>query len=228
MATPPPATIAVLSRLAREALATSGKERQGVNQPDRLIYPPDLTMNPAISKRVEVSLAPPGRAALKIAHDALARCFQGNQKELAREIVDTLVVEHVCGGIEPLAIEELGSRVPMLARVGAADSLPEVRALLSQLHAKTGGVIRFDSDTARFDPEAAGAPELAAFNSAIALLRRFDPTLTPAREMDGVPARLEKLERAMADAVAAANRTSDMVSSALRESKLPMPAAHLD
>jgi hypothetical protein len=185
-------------------------------------------MNPAISKRLEVQLAPVGRAALKIAHDTLARSFQGNQKELAREIVDTLVMESVCGGIEPLTIEVLGSRVPMLARSGAADSFPVVRTLLSQLHAKTGGVIRFDSDTARFDPEAAGAPELAAFNSAIALLRHFDPSLTPAREMDGLPARLEKLERAMADAVATANRTRDMVSSALRESNMPMPAAHLD
>ena len=225
MATPPPATIAALSRLAREALATPDALS---HQPDRLIYPPDLTMNPAISKRLEVCLAPPGRAALKIAHDALARSFQGNQKELAREIVDTLVMESVCGGMEPLTIEVLRSRVPMLARHLAADSSPVVRTLLSQLHAKTGGVIRFDSDTARFDPDAAGAPELAAFNAAIVLLRHFDPALTPAREMDGLPGRLEKLERAMADAVAAANLTRDMVSSALRESNMPMPAAHLD
>lgn len=228
MATPPPATIAALSRLAREALVTPRQqEHQQVHQPDRLIYPPDLTMNPAISKRVEVRLAPPGRAALKIAYDALARSFQGNQKELARELVDTLVVETVCGGTEPLAIEELGSRVPMLARRGAADSLPVVRTLLCQLHAKTGGVIRFDADTARFDPEAAGAPELAAFNAAIALARRFDPELTPAPEMDGLPGRLEKLERAMADAVAAANRTREVISSALSESNLPMPVSHL-
>ena len=229
MATPPPASIAALSRLAREALATPNQQKHQLDpQADRLIYPPDLTMNPAISKRLEVRLAPVGRAAHKIAHDALARSFQGNQKELAREIVDTLVMENVCGGMDPLTIEVLGSRVPMLARSGAADSFPVVRTLLSQLHAKTGGVIRFDSDAARFDPEAAGAPDLAAFNSAIALLRHFDPSLTPARELDGLPGRLEKLERAMADAVAAANRTRDMVSSALRESNMPMPAAHLD
>ena len=136
-------------------------------------------------------------------------------------------MENVCGGIEPLTIEELGSRVPMLAR-GGADSLPEVRSLLSRLHAQTAGVIRFDADTARFDPEAAGAPELAAFNATIALARRFDPALTPARELGGLPGRLEKLERAMADAVAAANRTREAISSSLRESNLPMPAAHLD
>jgi hypothetical protein len=46
--------------------------------------------------------------------------------------------------------------------------------------------------------------------------------------MDGLPGRLEKLERAMADAIAAANRTREVISSALRESNLPMPASHLD
>ena len=240
MATPPPATIVALSRLAREALETprdqyhqqsQQQEHQQDGHPahhsDRLIYPPDLTMNAEISKRVEVRLAPVGRAALKIAQDALARFFQGTQKELAREIIDTLVMENVCGGIASLTIEELGSRVPMLARSDAADALPVVRALLSELHAKTAGVISFDADTARFDPDAAGAPELAAFNSAIALARRFDPALTPARDLDGLPGRLEKLESAMADAVAAANRTREVISSALRESNLPTPASHL-
>jgi hypothetical protein len=229
MLTPPPATIAALSRLAREALETPNlQDHHLVHHPNRLIYPPDLTMNPEISKRVEVSLAPVGRAALKIAQDALTRSLQGNQKELGREIVDTLVMENICGGTEPLTIKELGSRVPMLARSDGADSLPVVRSLLSRLHAKTGGVIRFDGDTARFDPEAAGAPELAAFNSAIALTRRFAPELTAAREIDGLPGRLEKLELAMADAVAAANRTREAISSALRESNLPMPAVHRD
>jgi hypothetical protein len=225
IATPAPATIAALSRLAREALGTP---HDGDHPLDLLVYPPDLTMNPAISKRVELRLARPGRAALKIAHDALARSFQGNQKELAREIIDTLVVENVCGGTEPLAIEELGSRVPMLARSGAADALPIVRALLRQLEAQTGGVIRFETNAARFDPEAAGAPELASFNAASALVRRFDPTLTPARDMDGLAVRVKRLERAMADAVEAANRTREVISSALGESNLQMPAAHLD
>jgi hypothetical protein len=223
--TPAPTTIAALSRLAREALGTSRDDDRPL---DRLIFPADLTMNPAISKRVEVRLAPRGRAALKIAYDALARFFQGNQKELVREIIDTLVMENVCGGTAPLALEELESRVPMLARSGAADVFPIVSALLRQLELRTGGVIRFDSDTARFDSEAAGAPELAVFNAAIAMVRRFDPDLTPAREMDGLPSRLERLERAMADAVAAANRTREVISSALRESNLPIPATHLD
>ena len=225
IATPAPVTIAALSRLARECLET---QRDDDHQVDRLVYPPDLTINPAIAKRVEVRLDRAGRAALKIAHDALARSFQGNQKELAREIVDTLVVESVCGGTEPLAIEELGSRVPMLSRSGASDALPIVRTLLRNLEAQTGGVIRLETDAARFDPKAAGAPQLASFNAAIAIVRRFDPTLAPAREMDGLAVRIKRLEHAMADAVESASRTRDSISSALAESQLPIPASHRD
>ncbi len=223
IAAPTPATIAALSRLAREALATPPDVEHSL---DPLVYPPDLTMNPAISKLLEVRLAEPARAALKIARDALARSFEDNHAELAREIIDTLVLEHVCGGAKPLAIEELGSRIPMLARSGPADASPTVRSVLCLLEAQTGGVIRFDADAARFDPEAAGAPELASFNASIALVRHFDPMLTPAREKDGLASRLERLERALAQALESANRTREMISAALGESNLQMPAAH--
>ena len=225
IATPPPATIAALSRWAREALGTP---HDAWNPIDRLVYPPDLTMNPAISKRVEVRLAQPGRTALKIAHDALAKFFHGNQKKLAREIIDTLVVENVCGGTEPLTIEELGSRVPALARSRAAEALPIIRALLRQLEVNTSGVIRLDADGARFDPRAAGAPELGVFNAALALTRRYDMTLIPAHDVDALAEELKRLECAMADAVEAASRTCVVISSALAESNLAMPASHLD
>lgn len=177
-------------------------------------------------KRLEVRLDAPARAALKIAHDALARSLHGNQQELARELVDTLMLEHVCGGTEPLTIEALGSRIPMLARSGAADASPTIRSILRILEAQTGGVIRFETNSARFDPKAAGAPTLGSFNESIPLLRHFAPTLTPAREMEGLASRLEQLERAMADAVESANRTREMISSALAESNQQMPASH--
>jgi hypothetical protein len=220
IATPAPATIPALSRLARECLETP--------LDDRLVYPPDLTINPAIAKRVEVRLERAGRAALKIAHDALARSFQGNQKELAREIVDTLVVESVCGRTEPLAVEALGSRIPMLSRGGAADALPIVRTLLRQLEAQTRGVISLETDAARFDPDAAGAPQLASFNAAIAMVQRFAPALIPVREVEGLAVAIERLEHAMADAVESANRTREAISSALGESHLSIPASHRD
>jgi hypothetical protein len=165
---------------------------------------------------------------LKIAHDALARSFQGNQKELAREIVDTLIVENVCGGTAPLAIEKLALRMPMLSRSGAADALPIVRTLLHQLEAQTGGVIRFETDAAWFDSEAAGAPELASFNGALPLVNHFDAKVTAVRETAGLKLAVKRLERVMADAVESANHTRDVISTALAESHLRVPAVHLE
>src|SRR5208282_2714845 len=97
---------------------------------------------------------------------------------------------------------------------------PALRELLRRLELATGAVIRLETDAARFDPEAAGAPELAAFNAALVLSRRFDPRLTLARDREGLDARLKRLEAAMADAVEAAIRTRGMLASALAEANL--------
>ena len=222
-----PAMIVSLARLAREVLASSTFAGAGGELPARLIYPPDLTMNAAISNQVKALLAEAGRAAWKIARDKIAD-LQGYEKDLAREIIDSLVMENVCGGTAALAIEELKSRVPMVACGGTADerTLAAVREVLRRLEVSTGGVIRFETDAARFDPEAAGAPELAAFNAALELARRFDPRLTLARDREGLDARLKRLEAAMALAVEAAIRTRDVLASALKEANLEMPAAN--
>src|SRR5208282_3378241 len=204
-----PAPIVSLARLAREVLASSTFAGAGADgeSPARLIYPPDLTMNAAISNQVEALLAEAGRAAWKIARDRIAG-LQGYEKDLAREIIDSLIMEEVCGGTAALAINELKSRVPIVARGGTADerTLAAVREMLRRLEVSTGGVIRFETDAARFDPEAAGAPELAAFNAVLELARRFDPRLTLARDREGLDARLNRLEDAMALAVEAATR----------------------
>ena len=224
------ATIVSLSRLAREALSSPIFVGAGGNDgesPARLIYPPDLTMNAVISNQVKAILAEAGRAAWKIARDRIAD-LDGYEKDLAREIIDSLIMENVCGGTAALAIEELKSRVPMVARGGTADerALAAVRELLRRLEVSTGGVIRFETDAARFDPEAAGAPELAAFNAVLELARRFDPQLTIARDRGGLDARLKRLEAAMADAVEASIRTRIVLASALAEANLEMPAAN--
>ena len=164
--------IVSLSHLAREVLA-SPVLANGVRP--RLIYPPDLTMNAAVLNVVKALLAEAGRAAWKIARDRIAD-LDADDKDLAREIIDSLILEKVCGRVAPLAIEDLKSRVPAVAHHGFADSAttPAMRELLRRLELATGGVIRFETDAARFDPEAAGAPELAAFNTALMLARRFD------------------------------------------------------
>jgi hypothetical protein len=219
------AAIVPLSRLAREVLASSSGDGE---LPARLIYPPDLTMNAEISKRLKILLPEAGRAAWKIARDTIAG-LDPYEKDLAREIVDSLMVENVCGETAPLPIEELKSLLPMVAYSATANAqaTPVVRDLLRRLEVSTGGVIRVETDTARFDPAAAGAPELAAFNSALMLARGFDARLTIARDRESLDARLNRLDSSMALAVEGAVRTREVLASALREANLEMPGANI-
>jgi hypothetical protein len=216
--------IVSLSHLAREVLASPALTN---GSRPRLIYPPDLTMNAAVLNVVKALLAEAGRAAWKIARDRIAD-LDADEKDLAREIIDSLIIEKVCGRVAPLAIEELKSRVPTVAHHGSADSAatPAMRELLRRLELTTGGVIRFETDAARFDPEAAGAPELAAFNTALMLARRFDRRLALAGNRVELDARIMQLDAAMALAVEAAIRTRAVLAAALEEANLEMPASN--
>jgi hypothetical protein len=219
-------TIVSISRLAREALSSSPAD--GGEFTARLIYPSDLTMNAAVSDQIKARLPESGRAAWKIAREAVAR-LDAYDRELAGEIVDTLVVEH-CGSGAALSIEELKALVPAVASGATAEARATlaVADVIRRLEASTGGVIRLDGDIARFDPDAAGAPELAAFNAALVIARRFDPLLTIARDRDGLDERMRRLDAAMARAVEAAAHTREALLSVLKEANLPMPAANSD
>ena len=217
----PAATLSALSRIAREALETA---RESAERPERLVYPSDLTQSASIERLVELKLAESGAAALKIAHAATAQ-FRGREKQLAREIIDALAFENLSGGLAPITIPELESRVSMLAHVGAAESwtLPMLRELLRQLEQHTAGIIRFESDAARFDPGAAGTPEVAAYNASLELLQLFDSSLTAAHDTLELEARYRRIDEALAIAIEGANRTREALSDALRESNLDSP-----
>jgi hypothetical protein len=219
------AAIVPLSRLAREVLATSSAASG--HSMARLIYPPDLTMNAEISKLLKLLMPESGRAAWKIARDTLAG-LDPYEKDLAREIVDSLIVENACGETAAVPIEALKSLLPTVACSATANAhaTPAVRDLLRRLEVSTGGVIRLETNAARFDPAAAGAPELAAFNAALVLARGFDPRLTIARDRESLDLRLDRLDTSMALAVEGAMRTREVLSSALREANLEMPAAN--
>ena len=216
------AMIPSCARLAREALSSSAGEST------RLIYPADVATSAVISDQIKSALVESGRAAWKIARDALAD-LSGHETGLGREIVDTLVVEHF-GGTAGIAIEDLRALAPTIASGATAGTrgINSLADLIRRLETLTGGVIHMDGDIARFDPDAAGAPELASFNSALVLARRFDPSLTLARDRASFDERLERLEGAMARAVEAAVHTREMLESALREANLQLPAASVD
>ena len=218
------AAIVSLSRLAREVLASSSGDGE---MRACLLYPPDLTINAEISKLLAHLLPEAGRAAWKIARDSIAG-LDPYEKDLAREIVDSLMVENV-SAVRPRRCRSKNckSLLPIVVRSASenAHPAPAVRELLRRLEVSTGGVIRLETDAARFDPAAAGAPELAAFNAALVLARGFDPRLTIARDRAGLDARLNRLDSSMALAVEGAVRTRGVLTSALREAKLEMPAA---
>ena len=220
--------IASCARLAREAFSAASYSTFSDGQSAvRLIYPADLATSEAISDQIKSALVESGLAAWKIARDALA-ALSGYEKDLGREIVDTLVVKHV-GGTEGIAIEELKSLLPTVASAATSTiRRANVTDFIRRLEALTGGVIRQDGVTARFDPDAAGAPELASFNSALVLARRFDPSLTTARDRASLDERLERLAGAMARAVEAAVHAREMLESTLREANLQLPAASAD
>ena len=220
----PGATLCALSRIAREALETA---RESAERPERLVYPSDLTQSASIEKLVELKLAESGAAALKIAHAATAQ-FRGREKQLAREIIDALAFENLSGRA-PITIPELESRVSMLADAGAAESwtLPMLRELLRQLEQHTAGIIRFDADAARFDPGAAGTPEIAAYNAALDLLQLFDSSLTTAHHTAELESRYRRIDEALGIAIEGANRTREALADALKESNLDSPETQL-
>jgi len=221
----PPGTIPSISRLAREALDSALEDRDLPIA--RLIYPADLMENPAIARRVEARLGEAERAALRIALGALGH-FHGNEKQFARQIISTLVLDWVCGRAAPAGIAELQARMPMLlgGDLDQAWTAPLMTELLRKLAIHTGGVIQFEADAPRFDPTAAGAPEVAVFNAALPLAKRFDPSLGAVHDMDEFRSRLERLGDAMGNAVEAANRTREVLKSALAQAHLGFPPDH--
>ena len=221
----PEPTIWGLARVAREALEVA-RDREW---PGRLLYPADLTQVPSIDKLIGLKLTPSAAAALKIARAAIER-FDGSQKKLAREIVDALMLHHLRSETQPpMTLRLLTSRVSMLAMVPADESwtMPMVRELLRQLDFYTAGIIRSEAQFVRFDPAAAGAPEVAAYNAALDLLQQFDSSLTHARDNAELQLRFAQLDQALSAAIEGANRTLAGLSAALAESHQELPDAHL-
>jgi len=204
----PPGTIAEMARLVRDALAPDGKIR---DLPYRcLLAPAHLLTSAPICARVEARLGGPGRAALKCA-GAVVGELSGDDARLAEQIVDTLVAAHVAAGSPHLSLSRLQALLPAhwSGMLAPASSVARISALLARLEQLTGGVVRFESDTARFDPRGAGAPQVAAFNAALPLIQRFDPSIIAAAELPELKAKLKRLEDAMLNALEAARRTGE-------------------
>jgi len=145
----------------------------------------------------------------------------------ARGIVDALMLERMSGRAEALSLAELRARLPERYQGRASPAAGgAIAAMLEALAARTGKVIAFDAGGAHFNPRAAGAPEVAAFNNALPLLQRFDSTLSEAAEQSELRPRLRRASDAMAHAVEAAHRVGTTLDAAHRELRAELKPEH--
>lgn len=151
----------------------------------------------------------------------------GHEHELGEQIVDTLALHSLAEPGASLSLDDLCGSLPMLSGEGSTGSSSQlVLQILGLIVNASGGVIVLDSGAARFDATAAGAPEVARFNAMIVLVRRFDPSLAPAKDASELAGKLARLKDAMTNAVESASRTRDALTAALREANLALPAEH--
>jgi hypothetical protein len=216
----PPGTIAALALLAQEVLAAGPNDRQLARR--RMILPCDLIESAAIARFIDARLSVAGRSALQAARAALAGLSE-NEAETGRQIIAALVLEHLCGEAIALDFGQLQNRLPERLP-GAASPI----RTLEQIAARSKGAIRIEAAAARFDPLAAGAPVVDAFNAALPLARLFDPTLTPSDEEAEARAKLMRLDQAMAESLEAAHRAGETLKAAAKNGVHRFLPGHLN
>ncbi len=200
----PSGKVAEIARLAQQALAPQWR----LVMHRRLLVPGDLMETVEVAQRIRGRLGGIGGAALKAAQAALNQLDAGSAR-IADQVINTLVVAHLTDPPGAMGIDELRALLP-LANVRSATSGPsDMARLLGQIAAGSNGVIRFDGAVARFDPMAAGAPQVAQYNSALQFARVFDPSLGEAEQLAEAQAKLKRLADTMAAAFEGAHRTRE-------------------
>jgi hypothetical protein len=215
--------IAGAARLLREVLAAELEDFGfGI---ERLIYPCDVMENLVVLRRADAVLGETGAAAARAARDAALK-LDGNERMLARQVVETLISAHLSTPGATLALEELAGRVPMLAEGNGAWTEAAIAELVRRLGTASAGAIELAVDAARFNPSAGSAPEAARFNAALPLARRFVPELNAVRGSEDLRLALRRLSDAMANAIENASRTRAALAASMAEAHLELPPAH--
>lgn len=211
--------VATLATAAREALEPWHAERDFC----RLIVPSALMRSAVVRRAVSARLGESGRAAFKIATAAAAFGAGDRVPEFIHPLVDTLVLNHLSGGAAALPLDQIRARLDGAAGNGARANLIESLAALA---ARSRGAIVYDdaAATAAFNPRGAGAPEVAAFNSALLLAAGFDASLTAAHDLSDLKPRCKRLAAAMAAAIEDACRNRETLAAAIGDRDALLPA----
>lgn len=218
----PNGAVGVLAKAVREVI----EPWHGDQDFQRLIMPAALMRSAAVRRAVDARLGEAGRAALKIANVAAAAgATEDAPRATIQALVDTLVLIHLGGAPAMLPLVEIRARMDLDGHNGAGGA--GLAEWLTMLAGRTRGVIIHDAQaqTAGFNPRGAGAPAVAGFNSALALVRHFDPSVTAARELPELKAILERLSEALAAALEGACRNRETLAAAMRESNAQLSPA---
>jgi hypothetical protein len=212
----PPGSIAAAARLMREVLAPVLEEYAfGF---ERLVCPADVMGNPIAARRADAVLGEAGASA------AVARS-DGNERELARQIVETLIAAHLAAPDAALGPVEMVARVPMLAAGVSAWPAAAIGELIRKLAAASSGAIDVIAGAARFNPAAASAPGVLRFNTGLPLARHFIADLQAAHDEGDLWSSVARLGDAMANAIENAARTRRTLATSLAEAHLELPPA---
>jgi hypothetical protein len=207
--------VAPIARLVRAALS----DWHEADPLRGLIWPADLMHVAEAQTAVAARLGESARAAYTIAQSA-ARAIDEPRRALAEESVEVLVLHHLTGERTSLTLEAIVRRLHESASRdrGERPTHEALASAIAELADRSGGVILHDpaAAAARFNEQAAGAPEVAAFNAALGLARRFDATLVQVAEIEEVRAAGAQLRAALAGALENAVRNRDLLTRAAR------------
>lgn len=212
--------VPTVARLARAALVRSRE----VGSAPGLIWPAELVRLPAVREALEARMGESGRAALGLAR-AAAAAMEAPRGALADEIVVLLALESSIDAGRPLDLDTLGARLaprPGGPRSTVGDELADT---VAELAVRSRGVIMLEpqSGAVRFNPRAAGTAEVAAYNAALPLIRRFDAA-APVAETEELRVALERLRLAMAAALERASRDRETLAHAAQEAGTALSA----
>lgn len=211
-----PDSVAELARTAREFLSHH-------NDPDRLICPYDLFDASPVRHIIEQGLGFGGRAALRrVVAASLEIALE--YRPLAMRILRTLVVAHLNEAPPALSPDELWSRIPVPPWVNPdRDSPAERRRVLLELASRAGGAIRIGMDGIAFVGAHRSPPEVTAFNSALPLLKLFDPELLAVGETSEIAVAAARISAVLANLAEEAHRVRNDLERFARASRSPLP-----
>lgn len=198
--------IAAPATILREAIV----QWEGAKRPDRLLTPAELLMAPDVRQMLERRLGEAERAGLEMAYRTAGE-LSGAARATAEAVIATIALNHLSNPGTGLGIGELAGRLP------ASISPENLDPVVTELQRRSRGILRYEDDHVYFNPRAASAPQITAFNTAIALLRRFDPSLTPASVEEELAIGLKRLDGAVASAIERCHRNRELLTSALLE-----------